>query len=412
MTEPHTPGREPGGELERDLDRWLADAPDRGPGAIAEAVERRTRGVSQRPGWLARIYAPDAGSSLAPLLRAAATLGAVVAGVALGVQAGLLNLGPGPGTSPSASLEPSEASDTLDAHTLRSWPSGVTGGLGATAAFDALWVGGVDGLARIDPGTGEVIANIPIQQTGCGPVIATARSIWFGTCGSGPSAGPDARTTLRVDPATNSVADVYDDGAADGVGVANIGGGAWFISDVENGVLTRVDEATGEQTGRIEVGRRLRYLTAGFGSLWVSPIGAGLAEVLRIDPESGEVLATITLSGDAGYLTLGTDAIWAAEPHQWLLARIDPTTDRVSAEWGISPLAEQIVLDDEGKVWVVAGSEVVGIEIGTGREVERFAVPGHTWLEIETHPLAAGYGHLWWAEGSVLHQLEPIIGGD
>jgi hypothetical protein len=414
MTDPRQPGSEPrDDELETALERWLTDDGTRAPDSIVESVAQRTRPIRQRPGWLARLVAPDGGARFGLVRQVVVAAAVLGGGVLIGVQAGLLDGRGGPGNeptaSPSATAAPSSASETLDSHITDTWPSGVTSGSSALWAFDSLWVGGGNGVSRLD-GTGAVEAAFDADELSCGPLFATARSVWFGACGLGGAAGPDARKTLRYDAATNELANVYDDGAADGVGVANLGGGAWFISDVEHGVLTKIDEETGAEMARLELGQPVLHLTAGFGSLWVSPVGVDLATVLRIDPATGAILATVTLSGDAGYLTVGGDAIWVAEPFQWLLARIDPTTDRVAAEWGIGEGADQIVLDEAALVWVVAATEVVGIDINTGIEVERFSVPAHQWLGIDTHPLGAGSDSLWWAEGSVVQRLIPVIG--
>ena len=88
--------------------------------------------------------------------------------------------------------------------------------------------------------------------------------------------------TTRVDPDANVVANVYDDGAGDGFGASAMNGLIWFISDVDQGRITAVDATTGEHVRDLTVGSPIRHLTAGFGSLWVSPIGR--PAVLRVDP--------------------------------------------------------------------------------------------------------------------------------
>lgn len=348
-----------------------------------------------------------------PIVRFGAVAAAVVAGIVLGIQ--LMNVGPAPGQEPPPS-DGSEASgagggESLPDHLAGAFDLGLDRGVASLVAFDSVWVADEAGsVLRVDPSSGTVTARISVEGVGCGPLTATAVSIWFASCGEPGTASPDAVTTIRIDPESNGVARVYDDGTPDGIGVSSIGGGAWFISDVDRGLLVKVNESTGEEMARIELGVRVRFLTAGFGSLWVSPIGAGLAHVLRINPETGEIQATITLSGDAGFLATGGDGIWVAEPFQWLLARVDPTTDRVASEWGAAVGANQVVLDAEGRVWVVGNTEVVGIEAAAGQEVERFDVPAHTQFGgIATYPLSAGRGSLWWTEASELLRLEPVV---
>ena len=94
--------------------------------------------------------------------------------------------------------------------------------------------------------------------------------------------------TTRVDADANVVANVYDDGAGDGFGASAMNGLIWFISDVDQGRITAVDAATGEHVRDLTVGVPIRHLTAGFGSLWVSPIGR--PAVLRVDSEDRRCL--------------------------------------------------------------------------------------------------------------------------
>ena len=39
----------------------------------------------------------------------------------------------------------------------------------------------------------------------------------------------------------------------------------------------------------------------------------------------------------SGSLAASGDAIWVAEPHQWLLGRIDPALNQVELETGAAP---------------------------------------------------------------------------
>ena len=170
------------------------------------------------------------------------------------------------------------------------------------SGFGSLWVGDETGrLLRIDPADGSVEATIELDGVPCGPIQPAATSLWLATCGVGGTTA--FAETTRVDPAANAVANVYDDGTGDGFGASAMNGLIWFISDVDQGRITAVDAETGEHVRDLDVGVPIHYLTAGFGSLWVNPIGR--PAVLRVDPETGDVLAEVALSGDAGYLTTG-----------------------------------------------------------------------------------------------------------
>jgi streptogramin lyase len=180
----------------------------------------------------------------------------------------------------------------------------------------------------------------------------------------------------------------------------------WFISDVSEGQITAVDAVTGGHVRDLTVDGPIHHLTAGFGSLWVNPIGR--PAVLRIDPETGETLAEITLSGDSGYLTTSADSIWVAEPHQWLVARIDPTTDRVAAEIGAAPGADHIAVAPNGRVWALTDDQLFAFDPAGNQEVDRLAVPSHrAFDDIATHVLALDEDRVWFADGSSLERLRP-----
>ena len=213
-----------------------------------------------------------------------------------------------------------------------------------------------------------------------------------------------AAITLRVDPTTMAVADRYEDGGGDGVGVGAMNGLVWFISDVEEGRLTAVDALTGDHVRDLTIGGPIRHLTAGFGSLWVSPIGRPV--VLRIDPQDGRELAAITLSGDPGYLSTASDAIWVAEPHQWLVARIDPVADRVASEIEAAPGVSQLVIASDGRVVALADEELLAIDRETDSVVDRVPVPRHVAFDaVATYVLALDDGDVWFADQSSVVQI-------
>ena len=190
--------------------------------------------------------------------------------------------------------------------------------------------------------------------------------------------------TTRVDPDANVVANVYDDGAGDGFGASAMNGLIWFISDVEQGRITAVDAETGEHVRDLDVGVPIHHLTAGFGSLWVNPIGR--PAVLRVDPETGDVPAEVALSGDSGYLTTSADAIWVAEPHQWLVGRIDPVADRVAAELQAAPGADHIAVAPDGLVWALTDDQLLAIDGAADQEVDRLSVPSPRRLRRHRDP--------------------------
>jgi hypothetical protein len=230
-------------------------------------------------------------------------------------------------------------------------------------------------LKRVDPRTGEVIAEIPLEWVGDSPELAVgAGSVWISP---GEFSDPTGDLVLRVDPRTKRVVDRIP-----------------------------VDSPTG--------------LDFGFGSVWVTRkvTSAGYGTLSRIDPQTGEVVAKIDV--DRGAVDVAVDesseAVWVAgqgynKPENNKLSRVDPETNRVVAEIPIRADARDGGADNvavgEGEVWVssadkllkvnpetneVAGMVSVGADDGPRALVSHVAVygggvwaMGQAWIRRE-HP--------------------------
>src|SRR5438128_10569338 len=68
-------------------------------------------------------------------------------------------------------------------------------------------------------------------------------------------------------------------------------------------------------------------VVAAFGSIWISSGPGGT--VARIDPTTDFVTAVITLPDPATMLAVGEDSIWVTSAPGNRVTRIDPATDRV-----------------------------------------------------------------------------------
>jgi len=394
--------------LEGRLHAWLDSEPGSPPEALQDAIAAEVRHTRQLPGWAAR-----ARQGLSPHVRTIQLRGSlawvaiVIVTVAL---AWSVAAGPAvPSPSPVATAPSLAPTGSIPASPRSFGGRGVAEleleapAIGLGAGFGSLWVGDTAGrLLRVDPTGSRVVASIELGGVPCGPIVAAAGSIWLTTCGEGLT--PDAATTIRIDPSLNTVVDRYDDPGGDGAGVSAMTGLVWFISNVQEGRLTAVDAVSGVFAAELSVGLPVRHLTAGFGSLWVSPIGQ--PRVLRLDAATGARLADIPLSGDPAYLLTGSDAIWVAEPHQWLVGRIDPVSDRVAAEIGASPGVDHLVPCESGCIWSLAEAEAMAIDPVTNLTADRFSVPPHVRRDgVATDVLAVLGDTVWFADGLVLVRI-------
>jgi hypothetical protein len=378
----------PDPKVERSISSWLHDEPDSVPESLADDALMRSQSTGQRSTWAARWH-QRGGPAVPERLVMGAPVVAALAVIAVVVGLSVWRTPAEVGTNAPARIDLEEPATSLG------------------SGFGSLWVGDDEGrLLRINPGDGSVQATIELDGVPCGPISPAGSSLWLATCGVGGSTS--RAETTRVDPATNTLANVYGEGGGDGFGASAMNGLVWFISDFEQGTITAVNADTGEHVRDLTLGERVRHMTAGFGSLWVSPIGRPVVQ--RVNPESGEVVAEITLSGDAGYLTTGTDAIWVAEPHQWLVARIDPVADRVVAELQAAPDVDHISIAPDGLVWALADELLLAINPASNQEADRATVPSHRAFDgVTTHVLALDGDNVWFADKT---SLERIRSGD
>jgi hypothetical protein len=258
--------------------------------------------------------------------------------------------------------------------------------------FGAVWVAGAEGVAHVDPATGEVVADIRVPGTGdYGRIAVGQGSVWV----TAPELRPDGSrgNLVRIDPATDEVTATINiggpiqglatgdgsvwvtvpDGAAstvyrvdastervadrtrvgEGAGpVVFAGGSVWVTHEWANGSVDRIDPATGNVVDELDVPN---VQAAGAGSLW----GASGDAVLRIDPESGDVLARIPIPR-AQQAAFEGSTVWvlvsprSSDPELFepvagtaVVVRIDPATDR--------PTGDPVTLDDLQPIALAAG---------------------------------------------------------
>ena len=163
---------------------------------------------------------------------------------------------------------------------------GTTAGL-IQATADAVWVVTDEGVARIDPSTNEVVTIVEMEQPEY--VYSDGSSLWASLF--------ETNQVVRIDPASSAIADVL------------------AVPDNPSGIVV-LD-----------------------GDVWVTSHRG--AAVLRFPSGQTEAAATVTVGepGPDGPLGLaaGLGSIWVGTPNVFTVSQIDPTTDQVSAEFGIPP---------------------------------------------------------------------------
>ncbi len=196
---------------------------------------------------------------------------------------------------------------------------------GLAIGFGSLWVPlcgdqtTAQGLARVDLKTGTVAATISISIGNSEGGIATgASSVWLMT---------DNRGTLaRIDPETNTV--VAEIMVPAGSYTVAFGEKAVWVTNTDSDTLTRVEPDTNLVAETIPVGKRPRFLAVGEGSVWTLNQEDG--SVTRVDAKTNRVVATIQVGipGGGGDIAIGAGSVWATS-FGFPISRIDPSTNTV-----------------------------------------------------------------------------------
>ena len=225
--------------------------------------------------------------------------------------------------------------------------------LAMDAAFGSLWIGicsDPSAIMRIDPRTGKVLATIPlpglslIEESSLG---AGEGSVW---AVSSRADQFNDKTLVRIDPATNTVADQFL--VPSGVVGARAGlGGVWLTDTIERALL-RIDPRSGQTIASVKTGAEARFFDVGEESIWMHNVDG---TVSRVDPASNKVIATIQVDEgnvNGGDIQVGGGYVWARVSSA-LVSQIDPRTNTVVARYGPASGSGAVAADTEA-VWITA----------------------------------------------------------
>ncbi|MCU1387634.1 MAG: hypothetical protein JWL72_972, partial [Ilumatobacteraceae bacterium] len=157
------------------------------------------------------------------------------------------------------------------------------GGSGVGAGDESVWVAdgapGAGTITRLGYGTHAVEATITTPAT-TRDFLATHTGTWVTT--TPDRATGDATSLIRIDPATNQIAQTYPEGA-DAGGLDLSGRFLWVAA---TGSVFVVDTATNVIVARPDLldGRAAGYVVASNGSVWLTIDSPGA--VVRVDPGS------------------------------------------------------------------------------------------------------------------------------
>jgi hypothetical protein len=270
------------------------------------------------------------------------------------------------GTTPAGSLYQIDpgSGDILDRipGAVGGWPN-----IGAGAIWLCTAAGDLNVLTRVDLATHEVrqIATSDPRQLPHGTAFA-AGNLWVANWSSGD--------LVRIDPKTDRVQQTihignYGTGQAPHSLISD--GHSLWVGD-DDGMLTRFDGATGEQTSRL----RLPFREVAFDGidpdrhvLYAHAVrGNSLLEIKTGQPGPDrigrELPLTEEVDGMLGGVAIGTDSLWVATTNPDQLLRIDPETFTISERLPMTGMAHEsnvpVALAASGRtVWIRVEGEVM-----------------------------------------------------
>lgn len=197
----------------------------------------------------------------------------------------------------------------------------------------AVWaVDSANSMARIDSTTSEVVATVSLGLLPSGyitgPPVGTRDAVWIMAFRGGDAAGGAGSELLRVDPNTNSVVARIDLGKVS-TAFAVGDGGVWAVATYgpDRTYLTRIDAGTNEASSPVVVDGQWTPFAVGAGRLWLM---GGMEPEIRLawlDPATLELEGSIVVGEfpafeGSGIFDPETDTVWVAQ-YEGSVTRVD-----------------------------------------------------------------------------------------
>ena len=165
------------------------------------------------------------------------------------------------------------------------------------------------------------------------------------------------------------------------------GFGAVWALDAADGVLSRLDPATGAVTGGVSVGHTPSALAVGANGIWL--VGESSGSVMRVDPRTlRTMLIPVHLTDPVGVAVAG-GSLWISDGSARRIVQVDPRTGQRRKSFTVAFPTGAIAVA-YGSVWTSDpdGEEVTALAPASGRR---------SYIAVGNHPttLALGGGEVW-----------------
>jgi YVTN family beta-propeller protein len=174
---------------------------------------------------------------------------------------------------------------------------------GLVADDEGIWLSLLfNGAYRINEGRGRPLGPIP-SSGDTGSLALGGGALWI--------AERNDQVVSRIDPATRNVLLSIPFGAREPDSMA-FGAGALWVADAANDKVWRIDPVRNEISDTIAVGDAPASIAVDGNTVWVANRGDGT--VSRIDPGKGRVVSTIKVGKTVDGVVVGEGAVWVSVP--------------------------------------------------------------------------------------------------
>jgi hypothetical protein len=229
------------------------------------------------------------------------------------------------------------------------------------------------GIARIDPVTGTVVATIVPDEV-VASMTAHDGAVYAVAIPARSEPG-DTPRLIRIDPATNLVADVV--GVPAGGDMAILGDTAW-VRNTRTGASSRVALDGGAKSEDVAVFEP--FVGTAFGSVWTHPGQTG-----RLGRFDGTGRLTSIDVGNVVRCAIAETGIACADGRGHV-AFVSPDTNTVTWSTDLPGLAADVVsiAASSGSIWIQPAelppgrfdsTPLIELDERTGREIRRFDLP-------------------------------------
>jgi YVTN family beta-propeller protein len=216
-----------------------------------------------------------------------------------------------------------------------------------------------------------------VAPTATPSVIPTATQAALATASGAPSPRTSPIATPTASPGDGDILATVETGFGP-CAIAELGGSVW-VTNLNEGTLSRIDGASNEVTDEVDVGSQPCGIASDGTALWLGVLGEHA--LVRFDPESNTVTDRFDVGGPVWDVQFGHGAIWVAVQQADQLLRIDPDQAHIveTLDVGAQPSGLAIT---ETEVWVATSvGAIMRVDPATNERLPDLVAEGDpTWF--------------------------------